>query len=360
MDRKYLLVVRTGEAEIQALQNFDNDVFSNVLPLIELTRGRKKTIGNSVSYPFDNRFEKIKNKLRGQKIALDVTSDEGLACAETECFYNYEQGYSKWVKFLVDLKRQNIFEEIIPTLLMNFEDEYFDDNFRKEIHSLLEEFGGVLYRCSLDNDDCYEDLSIIQDELGNSNKLYVVIDYGYVVQAMQHNVSDKCKARIANLHKMLKCNYDIIVCGTSFPNNISDIGDDEHDSFSISEVAVFEDCYAEDDRVVYGDYGSVNPKRNDDIVMARGWVPRIDVPLENSVFYYRQRRPKELKYKEVYKNVAKEVLRDPQFPNTLNVWGTSMIRQCAYDVAPSARPSFWIAVRMDIHVAQQLKRLNYL
>lgn len=360
MDRNYVLIVRTGAAEIKAVENLNDAVFDDVLPLIELTRGRKKTIENSVSYPFESRLGKLAAKLRGKQVAFDVTSDEELSCTETDRFYNYANGYEYWVEFLQSLKQECIFSEIVPTLITNYEDEHFEENYRKEIQALLEEFGVILYRCSIDNEDCYEDLDIIQKELGNK-KMYILIDCGYMAQAMQNNVAEKCKVRIQNIHNLLSCNYDIIICGTSFPNNISDIGNDASDTFRISEVDVFESCYGVDDTVVYGDYGSINPKRNDGIIMARGWIPRIDVPLVNSIFYYRQRRPKgESKYSSTYQEVAKRVLKDQRFPYMLDTWGTSMIKQCAKVVVPSSSPSFWISVRMNIHVMQQLRRLKNL
>lgn len=360
MDRKYVLVVRAGEAEITAVENLESAVFDEILPLLELTRGRKRTIDDVVSYPFDTRFARLKCKLRGKEVAIDVTSDEALSCSETERFYDYQNGYENWVNFLLELKNEEVFQSIVPSLMINFEDENFEENFKKEIHSLLQEFGIILYRCTLEDEDCYADLSFIQKELGDK-KMYILIDCEYIPQAMQHNVADKCNARINNIRQLLSCNYDIIVCGTSFPNNIKNIGNDDTDVFRTSEVDVFESCYKEYDKVVYGDYGSVNPKRNDDVVMARGWVPRIDVPLEYEVFYYRQRRPaKETKYSSTYQEVAKKVMRDRRFPHTLKCWGTSMISLCAYNTVPSSSPRFWISVRMNIHVMQQLKRLKSL
>lgn len=360
MDRNYVLIVRTGAAEIKAVENLDDAVFDDVLPLIELTRGRKKTIENNVSYPFESRLDKLAAKLREKQVAFDVTSDEELSCIETDRFYNYENGYECWVEFLKSLKQKYNFSKIVPTLITNYEDEHFEENYKKEIQVLLDEFDFILYRCSIDNEDCYEDLNIIQEELGNK-KMYILIDCGYMAQAMQNNVAEKCKARIRNINNLLSCKHDIIICGTSFPNNISEIGNDASDTFRISEVDVFKSCRGVDDTVVYGDYGSINPKRNDGIIMARGWIPRIDVPLENSIFYYRQRRPKgESKYSSTYQEVAKRVLKDKRFPDKLNTWGTSMIKQCANVVVPSSSPSFWISVRMNIHVMQQLKRLKNL
>lgn len=357
MNQKYVLIIRTGQAEIKAIENLDNDVFTDILPLIELTRGRKKTIEDIVSYPFEPRFLKLKDKLKGKQVAIDVTSEEGLSCEETDRFYNFENGYECWVNYLLKLKKEKIFKSIIPSLIINFEDNSFEDNLKKEIHLLVEEFGSVLYRCSLEDAGCYEDLSLIQKEIG-SQKLYILIDCGYMVQAMQNNVAAKCIARIKNLREILKCNFEFIICGTSFPNNISEIGNDETDTFSISEIFVFEACKKIDRKIIYGDYGSINPIRNDNVIMARGWIPRIDVPLEKSVYYYRQRRPsKESKYNTTYKEVALKVMKDTRFPIDLNAWGISMIKECANGVTPSSSPSFWISVRMNIHIMQQLKRL---
>ena len=320
MNQKYVLIIRTGQAEIKAIENLDNDVFTDILPLIELTRGRKKTIEDIVSYPFEPRFLKLKDKLKGKQVAIEVTSEEGLSCEETDRFYNFENGYECWVNYLLKLKKEKIFKSIIPSLIINFEDNSFEDNLKKEIHLLVEEFGSVLYRCSLEDEGCYEDLSLIQKEIG-SQKLYILIDCGYMVQAMQNNVAAKCIARIKNLREILKCKKI-------------------------------------DRKIVYGDYGSINPIRNDNVIMARGWIPRIDVPLEKSVYYYRQRRPsKESKYNTTYKEVALKVMTDSRFPIELNAWGISMIKECAYGVTPSSSPSFWISVRMNIHIMQQLKRL---
>lgn len=358
MEEKYVLIVRTGEAEIRAVENLDDMVFDKTLPLIELTRGRKKTIGESVIYPFDSRLSKLKNKLKGRKVAIDVTSEDSLSCGETERFYNYQNGYEDWVSFLLKLEGEKIFSSIVPTLVMNYADENFDENFKKEIHSLLKVFDCVLYRCSLEDEDCYDDLDLIQKELDHK-KVLILIDCGYMAQAMQHNVAEKCKARINNIRKLLSCRYDIIICGTSFPNNISEIGNDDTDTFGIAEVRVYESCCTVDDKVVYGDYGSINPKRNDGVIMARGWIPRIDVPLSDSVYYYRQRRPSgESRYSSTYQDVAKKVIEDQRFPHQLKIWGTSMIQQCAHGVVPSSSPSFWISVRMNIHIKQQLERLE--
>lgn len=60
MDNKYWIIVKTGEAEIRALENVSLNILSHTLPLIEITRGRKVTKDNVETYPFDKRLSKIK------------------------------------------------------------------------------------------------------------------------------------------------------------------------------------------------------------------------------------------------------------------------------------------------------------
>lgn len=110
--------------------------------------------------------------------------------------------------------------------------------------------------------------------------------------------------------------------------------------------------------VCYGDYGSINPKRNDNITMSRGWIPRIDVPLEDKVFYYRQRRAKRA-YVDTYREVAKMIVRDAKYPRNLDCWGCNQIYYCC-TLPPSSSPNYWISVRMNIHIEQQLRRLETL
>ena len=136
------------------------------------------------------------------------------------------------------------------------------------------------------------------------------------------------------------------------------MGDLDTDTFSISEISMYNSIQQTHDDVIYSDYASINPIRNDTITMARGWIPRIDVPLSDEIFYYKQRRPKGVSaYASTYIQVAQLVCFDQRFPSNLGIWGIEQIKACAAGGTPSSSPSFWISVRMNIHIAQQVKRI---
>lgn len=358
MDKKYILIIKTGQAEIRAIENTSSITLNQLFPVIELTRGRKKTLENKREvFPFTSRLDRLKKVLKGMHVAIDATSDGALSCPEVDELYEYGNGYEKWVNLVCELKEEGCFSSIAPTLLMNFEDPDFETNLKKEIELLSEHFETLIYRNSIADDYCYSDLPFILSHLPQNKHLLIIIDCGYTPQAMENNVLQKLLKRIENLSGgLMDYRCSLSFCATSFPNNISDIGGEDYDEFRISEVSIHNRIRSIYPDVIYGDYGSLNPKRNDNITMARGWIPRIDVPLSEKIYYYRQRRAGRA-YDTTYKEVAKKAIRDIKYPSDINCWGCSQIYNCC-TLPPSSSPNYWISVRMNIHIEQQVRRLK--
>ena len=105
MNKKYILVVKTGEAEIRTVENTNMETLGKVFPVIELTRGRKKTIDeNTEIYPFTNRLNRLKAGLKDLDVAIDATSDGALTSPEIDELYEYGNGYEKWVDLVCGIK----------------------------------------------------------------------------------------------------------------------------------------------------------------------------------------------------------------------------------------------------------------
>jgi hypothetical protein len=355
---KYSVIIKTGEAEIRAIENTEKSILNRIFPLIEITRGRKVR-NDTDPYPFDKRLAKLKDSFAGQTVAFDLTSDDALSSTKIEELYNYTNGYQNWINFLSEIKTENIFGEIVPTILLNTEDANFNENLLLQVQNLKRNFASILYRNSILDENCYDDFELLKNEL-QGTKPYIMIDCEYTQQASQNNFAEKAIARINHIRSILTdIDVNFIITATSFPNNVTDLGDVESDTFSLSEIQIHNAVCNIIPDVIYGDYASVNPKRNDTITMARGWIPRIDVALQDSIYYFKKRRPQGISaYASTYTQVAQSVVRDNRFPQSLgNNWGIQQINTCAKGGAPSSTPRFWISVRMNIHIAQQVKRL---
>lgn len=359
---KYCLIVKTGDSELRAMQNLSSESLSKTLPIVELTRGRARNIGTKelpqYAYPYDSKKKRIKEIFGGHRVALDVTSDVGLSSQEIDDLFNYEGGYRKWIELVRELREAGL--TLIPSILINYEDENLEENVKSQIYTLSSEFPEVMYRSSLErqNSECIDDVSLICECLSDESILWVVLDCGWVPPASYRDPARICIERIKNIKKIAgDKKIKIVVCATTFPNNVSEIGDDVSDTFDLREIDLYEIVRGEHAEVIYGDYASINPIRNDQIRMTRGWIPRIDVALEREVYYYRERRGSR-EYSDVYTSVAKKVMLDKRFGSVVESWGIQQIRNCASGGAPSATPSFWISVRMNSHIEQQIHRLG--
>lgn len=364
MEKKYCVIAKTAQAELRAMYYLSREVLDKILPIIELTRGRKTTSKETkeVTYPYFKLIEKVIDIYRGCDIAFDVTSIEALSSPEIDELYGPKGGYSEWIRLLDALREEGFFKSIIPSVLLNYDDENFVDNIHSEIQQLNARFDSIMYRYSIVDEDEMEDLKLISNSFPDEKELLVVVDCEYVPTSSISGTMEVCKNTIKNIKRTLgQRNYKIVLVSTTYPNNVTETNDEYADDIPLREIELYDGVCKEHKDVVYGDYGTINPQRNDGIIMAKGWLPKIDVALPDLVYYKRRRRPKGFTaYSSTYELVAKLATEDLRFPlsQTNNIWGIRQIVDCSMGSVPSSQPSFWISVRMNTHVCQQVLRLG--
>lgn len=348
---KYALLLKTGESELRAIQHFPHK--SGLLPIVELTRGR--TSKNDKIGFISKKIDKICDYFNGLDVILDLTSEPALSNSEIDLLYQPINGYENWTKFLSSLKEKNQLENIYPTLILSVDDPYFNKNLGLQVKKISSMFKGFAYRCNIEDEGYIEDLNIIQRNVEKVSHFFFIIDCSFIRLSEVKNCMEKAKKIIAEISPLFS-NMQIIMISTSFPDKI---GDEDHAFLKLLELDLYNDVsrafpYLD---LIYGDYGSINPIRNDNIIMANGWRPRIDTPLQNEIFYYRRR--KNLTYSRTYSSVAKDSICDEKFPyEAKDNWGITQILNAADGASPGSSPSFWISVRMNVHIEQQLRRLN--
>ena len=133
----YIPIIKTGEAEIRALEKLTPSMMEGITPIIELTRGRQKTIDSDgekvITYPFIKRLEKVKEALKGRMVFFDLTTDTGLLSNEIYSLYDYQEGYKHWTDFINENIGESGFKKIIPSVLFNWDDENFEDNLKLQM-----------------------------------------------------------------------------------------------------------------------------------------------------------------------------------------------------------------------------------
>lgn len=380
MRGKYNLILKTGEAEVRAVKKSRQSVLKAIFPLIELTRGRRSS-KDADGASFTGKLELLQELFKDSSVAIDLTSMDSLMNNEIRRLYAPEEGFSNYVSFLENLKARHFFKEIQPCLIVNYTADDYVLNLKEEARRLWKSFESLIYRNSIDDIEFGEDLAAIVSVMPRDKRLTFLIDCGFITEGQVELTAQEISARVIRILEFIKTQgcagkLSFMVAATSFPSNISEVSSQDEDSIAISEIElhakVSELVMANADVrelkekpvIEYADYGSIAEKRNDEgFIHARGWIPRIDVPFYNAIAYIRQRRSKgQSEYATVYNAIALKVYSFlfPQVQISQQNWGISMIDFCSRGFNPGSTPSFWISVRMNIHLETQCQRMGLL
>lgn len=399
MASDYYLLFKTAQAEFRAWNNLKPSAKSSVFPIVELTRGRKipradkNFFGEGEHLPEENWvnhtgiydfFRNVENSREAfidcEKVIIDLTREDSLSCKEIEDLAISDDGYQKWIDFL-NAEKVN-YQSLIPTLLVNpsenENEEEYKQNLELQFSAISDEFSGVAYRASvlIDTDFIYDLMLLanrINDALERGKQFWVILDHEFIRPGMGLLHASTTSGLIETITELIP-NAQIVILSTSFPKSIIDLGNPDSDSFPMEEIFLFEEIkknIGERNSIHYGDYGSINPMRND-IVGFSGWRPRIDFPssVKKRTFYYREKRDvigeivedgnkKKIygPYGSHYVSVANKIVNDDAFEDMPDSWGVAQIKLAKDGTPPGKSPSFWISVRMEIHIMQQLKRM---
>lgn len=345
----YVPILKTKSSEMKAFKFLNADIKNKVTPLIELTTSRRTKLlpEGSIDKSMEMLFESID---KGCQFILDIASDEDLRNSELEEFYASNNGYEKWCSFLEKLAIAS--HKVIPTILLNLDSPHTD--ITQQAKRLSSIFGQIVLRLPV-SDITPEDITLILglvSEAGQQN-IHLILDAGFIGQ----NRTQSIVTNIAGLMPAIqKAGYSKIrIASSSFPKLItsSGYGQQHHTGmFYIDEINLYEALKNQFNKItwLFSDYGSIHPVR----YPTRGgiWIPRIDVPLLTMIYYYRYRRED-----GGYKRAAVEAFNDSRF-SKLKCWGTKQIEIAAKDKPPGMSPAMWIAVRVNIHLTQQISRWN--
>lgn len=276
-----------------------------------------------------------------------------------------DEGYKKWCDFVM-LAKEN-FPAIIPALQFSVQDGNDPmPDFLRQVEFLSHNFSMFalrLQRPSTKSNWLELGKYLVERicEKGGKDKVMVIIDLAFL--------SPKWRGREETLQQLRifieSCHSygvkGVIVTGSSFPQSVYDLVDQKEDEGEIPSqmIKIYEEL--SDTGIKYGDYAFIHPQKFSS--SARGWIPRIDIPLSGTLFFRKQRKEKDGVYARVYENIAYVLIQEGKLSEVPNCWGKACILRAGNGegVGPKtqqgASPSFWISVRLNIHITSIVLRL---
>lgn len=348
----YVPIIKSTQSELNGIEHLDNDTKSAILPVFELTKSRNtKLVPEGDIY---RSYEKITEVYADRPFILDLTGHEDLANSQIENFFDDTNGYNNWCSFIEELDNKNIY----PTIQIVADEPDRLGEVTAQVRRLSKISQKLVLRIGIfdfDGNEISQFLEYILKAIDKS-KLILILDAGYIKPMQSETFADE----IVKQFNIIKQKFSIekpVIASSSFPRTVvmSGYGGDDFGIFPLEEVNLHRKLVARLPNTgwVYSDYGSIHPKRYE--TRGGSWVPRIDFPLEEQLYYYRYRRND-----GGYKKAAAAVVDEKERYVPIECWGNEQVSNAAKATPKGKSPSFWIAVRMNIHITRQLKRVSSL
>tara|TARA_R110000744_G_scaffold73919_5_gene147752 strand:+ start:2949 stop:4004 length:1056 start_codon:yes stop_codon:yes gene_type:complete len=344
MSSNYYPILKTTVSEIRALKQFDCSNETIVHPIFELTKSRKSKydeIGDVYK-----RIQEISDLVQKNSFYLDLTSEESLSNPQIESFFDDYNSFYNWRTFIEGLIDNGL--AVIPVI------QAFDDSSIEELKDQMSFFYGLCGSFSIRIKPEYLDMEISKNLIisAQAYDFTTILDAEFI-DDNNFNYSKKIfSSFLTEVESDGLTLGKIISCCSSFPAMVNH-ENKESGEFNIYEKIFYSELIKKFPHfdINYGDYASVHPFRNE--VMAYNWVPRIDYPTEGKVVFCRKQRQL-----GGYKDCATRMITNPTYQsNIITCWGSKeIIDACTLPNGKS--PSYWISVRINIHMSRCLDWLK--
>lgn len=374
----YFPILKTRPSEIKAYINLDENIKTQILPIIEMTGARSYTypktykdpelIGTKRPGDINKKRKTILDMVGENRFILDITDDESLHYDGIAQLQTPDNGYAEWLKFL--LADEKFKKQVIPTIQFNTDDIANTilqvKNLTKEFPYLALKLPGFIFNNNFNNSNMYSLKNItandviqsvideIIEQIGGNDKLIVVVDFGYIKDLDDYKECiTSCISEITNI-KSLKA---LLFASSSFPSFVKPV---EENEMEVQELKLFDFCRQKlnnNNKILHCDFASIHPVQYQ--TSGGGWIPRIDyINQERKCLEYCYKRAQSSeKYKndsDEYVVLAQKVLNSNNYNRILNrdVWGDIQINNKANGAEEGKSPAHWIAVRANLYMTK--------
>lgn len=335
----YVPLVRTREAELAGIEQLKETVLDSCLPIIELTRSRRSK--SDPQGDIQKNLARVSKLLAGRRYILDVTVEDEFSNGQTTALLNPSDFFGNWIQFVANLP-----DQLIP--MIHISEGMSANEVRQEVSLLAENADSLAIRLDYGNAAMADVMAAVYEGVGDPNRIVTVLDAAFVRTGTHADHDDLIIAGVDAISGIAEP-AGIVCLSSSFPASVKEkgYGGDSYGSFELAEVNLTKAVKEQrpNRRIYHGDYSCTHPHRY--TASYGGWVPRVDVPLEESCFYYRHRR-----IDGGYVHAAKDVLSDEQYED-VGAWGDEQIARAAEGNPEGRSPSHWISVRVNIHITKQ-------
>lgn len=327
---RYYPALRSRMWEMRGYSELGAEEKERLLPIVALASHHRTKAVADVS-------AKVEEYLEGRPRILDLEQSSVYACDEFQDLLDPDNGFAAWRGFVVEQPNA------IPVALLPPVAPVRD--VVQQVRLLEHTCRQVVVRSRSPNADT-STLIAIMSAVDSVNNLLIILDFGYVRSRVSALTVEA--ANIINMLRSVDDRARVVVMGSSYPKSAAAF-DDVGAVIPIQERAMHL-ALGGDAAAIYGDYGSIHPNPMEPM-MSR-FVPRVDYPLADA-WVFRRVRTDQGGFERCAQMITELTDWDPELPS--KVWGAQKIELAARgDLTSMGVPGPWIAVRVNLHLWQQI------
>jgi hypothetical protein len=342
--QRYIPVVRTRDAEMKGFSNLSNQVLDGIVPLVEITKSRRST--NNPDGAIKKNVDRMLDVLDGRPFVVDLCAIESFQNREFDNLLDASGAFTNWTSYV----RRQLPPNCIP--VVHLTEPHIEGDFLTQARAVVASGGYVAIRVPTSYSYVRSLVTSVAAMVREGFKIILIVDASFVPPWQREAAFLSCKGIVDSFTTLPTVTVPL---SSSFPSSVVDKrygGGDANGKFDLSEVFISEKLktFASEPTLWHGDYSLTYPLAVEGIVT--NWVPRVDIPLNDSLYYYRYRRGD-----GGYVRAAAEAINDSSFAR-LKCWGEDNVREAAAGTPQGMSPAHWIAVRMNMHITRQFTRLK--
>ncbi|WDT85129.1 beta family protein [Alteromonas sp. 009811495] len=342
----YFPIIKTRDGELRCFENINDDDFSKILPIYELTKSRRtKKAPDGDIYRRMKQIAKIQND---RPFILDLSTDENYTNPQIEQLLSEHNGFKEWQYFLFDLHSDL---NIIPMVHLYEDDDGKFEDVEEFVRSasVKKDYLAVRLPYDLSDKDVEYYLAPIVSNLNENCKLYVILDAEFVRGKAIQDVVDTFLEACSGTKLFADKIESVVMLCSSFPSNVAQTGgEDIAGEFGICEEDIYQGI-SQEFPIKYGDYVSINTEQIE--IKGGTFVPRVDIAsLDGKSFTYKRYR----RNNGGYVRAAQHTVRDTTSYKPLGVWADKEIQVAADNNPSGISPAFWISVRMNYYIKSRI------
>jgi hypothetical protein len=333
-DYPYFPSLRTRPAEILGYANLRPEVKNGLVPIMRLGAWpRCEDLSASI--------DQLVKAADGNSFILDVTREMMYQNTTVHKLLESDNNFKAWQDFALSI------DQAIPTV--QFSQTARLSQIIRQTRQLEAWGRRIAFRISDFQADTAKVIAAMSAMDDPKNAL-IVIDAGYIRETMAASIA-ACVSSVNDIRDEIS-EAEIAVISTSYPASVTSFlhppGQATSGIINILERDLFEAIGP--DAVIYGDHGSIHARAK--AATGGKYTPQIDCALYDAWMF--ERRPNS--DGEGYIDAARSILNHWDEGRTDDTWGAEMIRKAAAgDVENMKSRSFWIAVRVNLHLTRQFE-----